>query len=48
MNKKNVLNKIHGGGVFSYLNIPVLTCLYSEIVKYRWDKFIPSFCVEVN
>lgn len=22
MNKKNVLNKIHGGGVFSYLNIP--------------------------
>lgn len=47
MNKKNVLNKIHGG-VFSYLNIPVLTCLYDEIVKYRWDKFIPSFCVGVK
>lgn len=48
MNNNILQNNVQWWGGFSYLNIPVLTCLYDEIVKYRWDKFIPSFCVGIK
>ena len=47
MDKKNVLNKIHGGGVFSYLNIHSFSVLQIRDLKMEFF-IIPSFCVEVN
>lgn len=40
MNKTLVQNKVHGGGVFNYLNIPSFC-----ILQIKDGMSIPSFCV---